>query len=149
MYKFGNLNSYQVSEITNVHCNTCFSLCSGGSKGGERDVPTPGGPNSFNFMQFLGKFGKFLCWRPPGVGASSGKSWIRHCYVLTMIDNPPFLISIFFEELFVKSLDDKNHCFQDVPTKTRSSESLHTHLVKLGNSWCMIISLEFRGCRTN
>ena len=25
----------------------------------------PGGPNSFNFMQFLGKFGKFLCLRPP------------------------------------------------------------------------------------
>ena len=41
----------------------------------------PGGPNSFNFMQFLGKFGKIVCWRPPwGVGApSSGKSWIRHC----------------------------------------------------------------------
>ena len=52
---------------------------SGGSKG------TPGtrpqGPNSFNFMQFLGKFGKIVCWRAPwGVGApSSGKSWIRHC----------------------------------------------------------------------
>ena len=25
----------------------------------------PGGPNSFNFMQFLGKFGKIVCWRPP------------------------------------------------------------------------------------
>ena len=23
------------------------------------------GPNSFNFMQFLGKFGKIVCWRPP------------------------------------------------------------------------------------
>ena len=41
----------------------------------------PGGPNSFNSMQFLGKFGKIVCWRPPWrVGApSSGKSWIRHC----------------------------------------------------------------------
>ena len=29
------------------------------------DAP-PGGPNSFNFMQFLGKFGKIICWRPPG-----------------------------------------------------------------------------------
>ena len=51
-------------------------------RGGARDVrPPPGGPNSFNFMQFLGKFGKIVCWRPPwGVGApSSGKSWIRHC----------------------------------------------------------------------
>ena len=26
----------------------------------------PGGPNSFNFMQFLGTFGKIVCWRPPG-----------------------------------------------------------------------------------
>ena len=32
---------------------------SGGSKGGGR-------PNSFNFMQFLGKYGKIVCWRPPG-----------------------------------------------------------------------------------
>ena len=26
----------------------------------------PGGPNSFNFMQFLAKFGKIVCWRPLG-----------------------------------------------------------------------------------
>ena len=40
---------------------------SGGSKGGPGDAsPLPGGPNSFNFMQFLGKFDKFVCWRPPG-----------------------------------------------------------------------------------
>ena len=26
----------------------------------------PPGPNSFNFMQFLGKFGKIVCWHPPG-----------------------------------------------------------------------------------
>ena len=39
----------------------------GGSKGGrEGRAPPPGGPNSFNFMQFLGKFGKIVCWRPPG-----------------------------------------------------------------------------------
>ena len=30
------------------------------------DARPPGGPNSFNFMQFLGKFGKIVCWRPPG-----------------------------------------------------------------------------------
>ena len=28
--------------------------------------PPSRGPNSFNFMQFLGKFGKIVCWRPPG-----------------------------------------------------------------------------------
>ena len=26
----------------------------------------PRGPNSFNFMQFLGNFGKIVRWRPPG-----------------------------------------------------------------------------------
>ena len=32
---------------------------------GARGTRTPPrGPNSFNFMQFLGKFGKFVCWRP-------------------------------------------------------------------------------------
>ena len=36
----------------------------------------PGGPNSFNFMQFSGKYGKIVSFVPPkGVGApSSGKS---------------------------------------------------------------------------
>ena len=44
-----------------------FFVISGGSKGarGTR-APSPGGPNSFNFMQFLGKFGKIVSWRPPG-----------------------------------------------------------------------------------
>ena len=31
----------------------------------EARPPPPGGPNSFNFMQFLGKFGNIVCWRPP------------------------------------------------------------------------------------
>ena len=26
--------------------------------------PVPRGPNSFNFVQFLGKFGKIVCWCP-------------------------------------------------------------------------------------
>ena len=57
---------------------------SGGSKGGARDAPSPGGPNCFNFMQFLEKYGNIVCWRPPpptpppGVGAPSlSKYWIR------------------------------------------------------------------------
>ena len=32
---------------------------------GARGTRPPGGPNSFNFMQFLGKFGKIVCWHPP------------------------------------------------------------------------------------
>ena len=36
-------------------------------RGGARDAcRPPGHPNSFNFMQFLGNFGKIICWRPPG-----------------------------------------------------------------------------------
>ena len=46
---------------------------------GVRDACPPGGPNSFNFMQFLGKYGKIICWCPRGVGTPSlGKSWIHH-----------------------------------------------------------------------
>ena len=41
------------------------TVISGGSKGDARDAPPPG-PNSFNFMQFWGKFGKIVCWRPLG-----------------------------------------------------------------------------------
>ena len=42
-------------------------VCSGRFKGGAREVrPPPRCPNSFNFMQFLGNFGKIVCWRPPG-----------------------------------------------------------------------------------
>ena len=29
------------------------------------DARPPGGPYSFNFMQFLGKIVKIICWRPP------------------------------------------------------------------------------------
>ena len=36
----------------------------GGSKRGVSDTCAPGGPNSFNFMQFWGKFGKIVCWCP-------------------------------------------------------------------------------------
>ena len=42
---------------------------SGGSKGG---AP---GPNSFNFMQNLGKFGKIVCWGPPAPGELAPPSW--------------------------------------------------------------------------
>ena len=32
-------------------------------------VPPSGGPNSFDFMHFLGNFGKIVCWRPPPLGS--------------------------------------------------------------------------------
>ena len=37
---------------------------SGGFRGAGAPPP-PGHPNSVDFMQFSGKFGKIVCWRPP------------------------------------------------------------------------------------
>ena len=57
----------------------------GGSRGGrEGRTPPPGRPNSFDFMQFSGKFGVFT---PPLEGSRppSGKSWIRHCIQRTFL----------------------------------------------------------------
>ena len=47
----------------------------------EREGRPPPDPNWLNSIQFLGKFGKIMCWRPHWrVGApTSEKSWIRHC----------------------------------------------------------------------
>ena len=43
------------------------------------------GPDSFNFMQFCGKIGKIVCWRPSGGLAPPPfrKSWIHHCKLKT------------------------------------------------------------------
>ena len=52
------------------HASQAPSSCSGGSKGGrEGRTPPPRRPNSFNFMQFLGEFGKIVCSRPPLEGS--------------------------------------------------------------------------------
>ena len=75
-------STFEKSQITGHTCSietiVTIHLCSltktthwknsssGGSKGGAKDARPPWGPNSFNFMQFLGKFGKIVCWRPPG-----------------------------------------------------------------------------------
>ena len=70
------------------------------------DVPPPPEcPNSFNFMQFLGNFGKIVCWSPPPPGSwrpTWGKSWIRHCILFRAITfkekhglrNPYFILSL-------------------------------------------------------
>ena len=46
----------------------------------------PEGPNSFNFMQFLGTFGKIVYWRPPRELASPprgnpGSATVTECLV--------------------------------------------------------------------
>ena len=52
-------------QISNRISKSNVEGFSGGSKGGARDA-RPLGPNSSNFMQFLVKFGKIVCWHPPG-----------------------------------------------------------------------------------
>ena len=41
-----------------------YTLSSGGSKGGMRDACPPLAQNFFIFMQFLGKIGQIIGWRP-------------------------------------------------------------------------------------
>ena len=53
---------------TSWHYASHWNAFSGGSKRGCEGCmppPPPRHPNSFNFMQFLGNFGKIICWRPP------------------------------------------------------------------------------------
>ena len=55
-------NSHQIRWFANEKP----SSFSGGFRGGAGARPPPSKrPNSFNFMQFSGKFGKIVCWRPP------------------------------------------------------------------------------------
>ena len=67
---------------------------SGGSKGGrEGRAPLPGDPNSFNFKQFLGKFGKIIFWCPPGELApppwgnpgSTTANYINYCLQMKFV----------------------------------------------------------------
>ena len=52
-------------------------LCSGGSKwgGGAREGRAPPGPNSFNFMQFIGKISQNRMLAHPGGLASPPHLW--------------------------------------------------------------------------
>ena len=87
----------------------------------------PPGPNSFNFMQFWGKFGKIVCWCPPWrVGApSSGKSWIRHWHMMY----PPHVN----RQTPVKTLPSRNFvCGRETFTKWYRISDLHTpHHIQL------------------
>ena len=51
-------------HCTNIYCVQDIPVADLHSKILDARPPL-GGPNSFNFMQFLGKFGKIVCWRPP------------------------------------------------------------------------------------
>ena len=54
---------------------------SGGSRlDCEGRAPPPRAQNVFIFMQFSGKIGQIIGWRPPReLAPPSGKSWIHHC----------------------------------------------------------------------
>ena len=96
-FQFGYKNVFMGFASTDTKCFASIEnadrsvITSGGSKGGrEGRAPTPlppRGPNYFNFMQFLGNFGKIICWRPPG-------SWRP---LLGEILDPP-LITVCFQK---------------------------------------------------
>ena len=63
---------------------------SGGSSGAPLARSLLTSQNFLNFMQFFGKFGKLVCWRPlEGRRPSYGESWIP-------IDSLVFLLLFFF-----------------------------------------------------
>ena len=87
---FGITNDLAVSLIERKQSKMYPQLLtSGGSKGGREGRAPPPGSNSFNFMQFLRKFGIIVCWRPPE----------KFAPLLGEILDPPLLafeLSVFF-----------------------------------------------------
>ena len=87
----------------------------------------PRGPNSFNFMQFSGKFGKIVCWPTRGVGAPfSEKSWIRNRYICNniLIQNDTKYTTPYFKMAF------KVVCASDSLTGGLQFKSGILHLLK-------------------
>ena len=113
------------------------TVCSGGSKGGARDVPPPG-PKFLHFHAVFGKNWPNNRLAPPfGVSApSSGKSWIRHWYEYTENDFTWKRCSLRFQ------------LFQDVQfiiiTKSRqmSSKSFVTLSFSSGEVQCDVLDTE-------
>ena len=67
-------------------------------------APPSGGPNSFNFMQFLGNFGKIVCWRPPGElappprgnpGSATGSNTFDYRLICHSIQKKTFSVNSF------------------------------------------------------
>ena len=66
-------------DVTVSRMNTHWYPRSGGSKGARPSRP-PLGQIFFIFMQFPGKIGQIIGWRPLGGWCTpSGRSWIRQC----------------------------------------------------------------------
>ena len=69
---------------------SCTVTFSGGSKVGREGHATPPlGPNSFNFMQILGKLGRIVCWHPRRVSTPPAPN-------LAEILNPPLTLVVAF-----------------------------------------------------
>ena len=119
IHSFNHLNNKYVRQ---------FSLSVADLGGCEGRAP-PGGQNSFNFMQFLGNFGKIVCWTPsPG-------SW--HPLLGENLD-PPLPV----EELFVNTTVHI-HCPQNTPLK-RSLNFNHflpisLIIIRLGNGKALFV----------
>ena len=85
--------------VGNVICNSSMIII-GGSRGGrEGRTPPPGRPNSFDFMQFSGKFGVFT---PPLEGSRPplGKILDPPLIMATLITSLPFLLMSVAESMY-------------------------------------------------
>ena len=74
----------------------------GGAHGAAPLPPPPWRPNSFDFMQFSGKFGKIVSWRAPP--PPPGKSWIRRCYAFSFHIKKERYWNVSTAEKFVEEL---------------------------------------------
>ena len=82
--------------------NTLTRLSVADLRGGARDVRPPGGRNSFNFMQFLWKFGEIVCWRPPPPGELEP--------LLGEILDPPLVVSVMPRSTHVSAVFSFRKC---------------------------------------
>ena len=95
----------------------------------------PGGLNSFNFIQFLGKFGEIVCWcplpPPEGWRPTSGKSWIRHW------------VDLMYFPVLMKFINEKNFLFRALawlksPNFRKSSKD--SYLIWEMSVYCYVIA---------
>ena len=91
-------NQFLLVVVHDIKGNTVTDV------GGRRVHTPPMAQNFLNFMQFFGKIGNFICWRPPRtVGAPSyGESWIHprnsiaYCALLSL-DSSSMVVLFRFE----------------------------------------------------
>ena len=79
-------------------------------------------PNSFNFMQFLGKFGKIVCWCPPrrfGAPPRGNPGSINYGRLSVKLKEKEVFWPIFLHRMYE---NERNFCFQSPENQNVSNE---------------------------